>query len=207
MKIGFDIDGVLANFVKAYQPLFVKTTGRDTFAPTDIDGPPEWNWPTLRGYTAEETKTVWDAIRRDETFWLNLEPLHANVDALKLMLRDLEWRHEVYYLTDRGGVDAKRQTKRWLMDNLNYHVAHCEPTVLIAGTGEKGHLARALKLDAYIDDKPENVEDVIAQSPKTRLYYPVFPYNLAHPMVGSIRVDGKHSIATMLDIEIAKGNL
>ncbi len=205
MKIGFDIDGVLANFVAAYQPLFVKTTGRNDFLINDITAPPCWDWPTLRGYTEKETKAVWDIIKRDDTFWMNLPAFEDSVLSLKSVLKVLELQHEVYYLTDRAGIDVKRQTKFWLIDKLNYiGRAHTEPTVLITATGEKGHVARALKLDAYIDDKPSNVEDVVRESPNTRMYYLNKRYNQDFPVVGARRIGG---LANMLDAEISSGNL
>jgi uncharacterized HAD superfamily protein len=205
MKIGFDIDGVLADFIPSYQALFVSLTGRNTFMAGDVYNPPEWNWPSLRGYTEAETKAVWDAIRRNETFWLSLKPMTNNVEALRSVLVDLEHRHEVYYVSDRSGIDAKRQTKRWLMEQLQYHRAHTEPTVLLTGSGEKGHIARALRLDVFIDDKTENVQDIIDESPRTRVYFPATSYNSDVPR--SIRVGRYTAVGALLDTEIAAGNL
>lgn len=204
MRIGFDIDGVLANFVKHYQELTVAVTGNDLFHVGDLTNPPCWDWPELRGYTKEEMSLVWGHIKRDETFWLNLPSIEENVDALGLMLRDLEMKHEVYYVTSRVGVNVKRQTKLWLIDKLRYlGRVHSEPTVLISG--EKGEIAHALKLDAYIDDNYDNVRDVVQQSPATTTYLLNRSYNEAFTQgIGHIRVP---ALAAMLDAEIAKGRL
>lgn len=207
MRIGFDIDGVLANFVKAYQHLCVQVTGKDLFVPSDVYDPPCWDWPQFRGYTDAEVSTVWAIIKRDDTFWLNLEPHENNVSALSAVLLDLERKHDVYYVTSRVGVGAKRQTKLWLMDHLRYH-ARCrtEPTVLISR--EKGKIAHALKLDAFLDDNWDNVVDVVNTSPATRTYLLNRSYNTR----GAISVGNQHytrvdTLGQMLDKEISLGNL
>ena len=135
---------------------------------------------------------------------MNLAGFEDNLSSLKAVLRDIERRHEVYYITDRIGIDVKRQTKMWLIEHLNYlGRAHTEPTVLIT-KGSKGPIVRGLALDAYIDDKFENVRDVVADSPTTRMYYLHKRYNEKHDVPGAWRVS---SLASMLDAEIAAENL
>lgn len=195
MRIGFDIDGVLANFVSAYQATFVRLTGRDDFAPGDVDNPPTWHWPELRGYTFEETRAVWASIQVDTTFWMRLQPT-AWWAALVLVLPILEEKHDVYYLTDRPGVAAKRQTEAWLTQWLPYSLMEKTPTVLL--TGKKGWAAAALKLDCYIDDKRENIVDVATQSPMTTPYLLDRRYNQGSVPRAVRRVD---SLAAMFVAE------
>ena len=174
MKIGIDVDGVLADFVRAYQPLFVSVTGRDLFHPGDIDNPPVWEWPTLRGYLHEETREVWNVILKDETFWFNLQPFAENCMAIMEFFHtgqaDL---HDVYFITSRPGVDTKFQTEQWLMT----HPRVIDSTVLIAAHRTKGILAKALQLDCYIDDNYDNCVDVVRESPTTRCYLLHRSYN------------------------------
>lgn len=174
MRIGLDIDGVLADFISAYQATFVRLTGRDDFLPEDIDNPPTWHWPTLRGYTDVETAAVWASIKVDPTFWVRLQPTHF-WSALVLVLPILEEKHDVYYMTDRSGVAAKRQTETWLTQWLPYTIIGKEPTVLL--TSRKGLAAAALMLDCYIDDKLENIVNVAVQSPETTPYLLDRQYN------------------------------
>lgn len=171
LRLGFDIDGVLAEFTPAYQRLFIETTGRDDFHPGDGVNPPDWNWPELRGYTREEVDTVWATIRRDPTFWLNLQPT-KHTSTLRALIEHLERTHEVYFITSRMGDRVKRQTELWLYEHLGY-LMNCRgvwPTVLIVGTGEKGAVCKALKLDAYIDDNWDNVVDCATTAPKTKTF-------------------------------------
>lgn len=179
MRIGFDIDGVLADFVPAYQKLHVDVTGRDTFLPGDNVDPPIWDWPELRGYTRKETSDVWGRIGPDPTFWLNLAPM-SNVGTLRKIIKHLERTHEVYFITSRSGNRVKRQTEIWLFEHLGYPL-NCPgvwPTVLIVGSNEKGAMCKALKLDLYIDDNWDNVVDCAKTAPKTRTFLLNRKYNM-----------------------------
>ena len=177
LRIGFDIDGVLANFVRSYQKLFIRLTGEDRFLPGDIEDPPCWDWPTLRGYTEEQTALVWGAIKTDPAFWLNLEPT-SDVGLLRLLIRQLERKHDVYYVTSRVGERAKRQSELWLFSQLRYPLSvgpEVWPTVLISS--EKGECCHALKLDVYVDDNFDNVVDCLKKSVHTRTYLLEKRYN------------------------------
>lgn len=207
MRIGFDIDGVLANFVKSYQTLIIKETGKDLFAPDDVNNPPCWDWPQYRGYTDAEIGRVWGVIKRDETFWMNLEPHADSCASLIQMLRTLERKHELYFITARVGPSVKQQTRIWLFEHLHYFNIGGQPTVLISG--EKGEVAHALKLDAYVDDNFDNAVDVVHKSPTTNTYLLNKSYNVGfecHPVVGPsyTRID---TVGQMFDKEIAKGRL
>lgn len=61
--------------------------------------------------------------------------------------------HDVYYITNRMGQQAKYQTELWLYNaGMNY------PTVLMAAN--KLPIIESLGLDFYIDDKPETVYEL-----------------------------------------------
>ena len=165
MKVGFDIDGVLANFYVAYQEKMIEVTQRDLFRPGDDLDPPTWDWDTFRGYTKEEHRSTWDAIVGDRNFWFYLSslPFAGSVGDISTK------HHDVYFITNRVGVAVKRQTEHWLKTVLGVAI----PTVLITSdqTGvDKGVIADALKLDAYVDDKAENVNQVVMHSDNTRTY-------------------------------------
>lgn len=200
MRIGFDIDGVLANFAKAYQNTVVAITGRDLFHPGDITNPPCWDWPQFRGYTEEEIKRVWMFISNVDTFWMNLEPFENNVGVLDCMLAELSGQHEIYFITNRSGARVKWQTELWLEDHLRFGETSDYPTVLISG--QKGEVAHALKLDAYIDD---NIADVAAKSPDTAAYLLNRSYNTDFASTSSFtRVN---TLGEMFDEEIRKGRM
>lgn len=188
LRIGFDVDGVLANFVRIYQQLFVKHTGIDLFKPGDIEDPPCWDWPQYRGYDAAAVKTVWGIIKTDPAFWMKLEPL-PDASLLRMFIRQLERKHEVYYITSRVGDRVKRQSEMWLFEQLRYHFTvgpEVWPTVLISS--DKGACAKALKLDVYVDDNMDNVNGCALKSPQTRTYL----INRRYNALGAPTGDGNH---------------
>lgn len=169
MRIGFDVDGVLAAFVPAYQKKCVEVGGRNLFHPQDIYDPPCWDWPQLRGYTDEEVGEVWRQIKEDGEFWLRLKSL-PGVAALRAALSSFLKDAEIYFVTSRVGIDVKWQTEMWLLERFDVI-----PTVLISSA--KGLCCHALKLDAYVDDNWDNIVAVSEQSPKTRAYLLDYAYN------------------------------
>lgn len=172
MKIGFDVDGVLANFNPGYIQQCIDVTGRNLFLPGDDVNPPVWDFAGLRGYTIGEMNEAKKSIKESSDFWQSLPGYADNCEALaKFWFQDWNGEHDVYFITHRGGVTAKVQTERWLM------YQGIDPTVLIVGAQEKGNVARALSLDVYVDDYYPNCEDVVRTSPLTRCYVLDRAYN------------------------------
>lgn len=167
MRIGFDVDGVLANFCDAYETACIQAAeGKNLFQPWSLqDGPVTWNWPEHYGYTKEEVGRVWQMIKNSNHFWSDLTALPDMLVLERWLVKN--WRanviDEMYFVTSRPGINAKAQTEDWFLNKGNGIFA----TVLISD--EKGLIAKGLNLDFYVDDKIENVESVIEHSPKTRV--------------------------------------
>jgi 5'(3')-deoxyribonucleotidase len=156
--IGVDIDGVLAEFNSGFAARLRAVTGRDLL-PEDITNPPVWNWPTHFGYTEQEVSKAWDDCWQDPEFWLNLDAI-GWVDMFFEDLAELD--ADVYFITDRKGINVKLQTECWLQEY------GCEaPTVLIAG--DKGPLAKALRLTHFLDDRDKNCQ-AVAEATDTQVF-------------------------------------
>lgn len=168
MRIGVDIDGVLANFTDAYAKILTKQTGVK-FPKLSAEWPTVWYWEREAGITKLQERAAWKEIE-DTHFWGVLIPLPGAIEALQHLNVMAQTGHEVYFITSRPGARAKHLTEMWLRGHgVEY------PTVIIAH--EKGPLAAALKLDVFIDDKMENVRDVANARDKTRVYIIDSPYN------------------------------
>src|SRR3990167_1842049 len=110
-------DGVLANFIPAYQQLILEVSGVNRFHPNDDKHPPCWDWPEYRGYSKDVINAAWARIRGCHDFWLSLgETTHCS--TLRMCIFDLMRFHDIYFVTSRVGKDAKWQTEQWLILHL-----------------------------------------------------------------------------------------
>jgi 5'(3')-deoxyribonucleotidase len=158
LRIGVDVDGVLADFNTSFIERVIKVTGIDRFGKGFI--PTTWNYPESVGYSPEEVAAVWEDIKGDPYFWRNL-PAYAHTAQVLTYLSHLQHiGHDVYFITARPGVVAKKQTEEWLQYKCRMqYLAAPSPTVLISSN--KGLCAQVLNLDIYVDDRVENVLDVL----------------------------------------------
>lgn len=159
MKIGIDIDGVLADFNRSFKELIKAQTGIE-LPPLNDSYPATWSYHTDAGVTEEQDNALWDYIGRSP-FWGTLLPL-KDAPAILAWLNTLGSEgHSVYFITSRNGDMAKYWTELW----LRLHGMET-PTVLISSN--KGNIAKGLRLDAFIDDRPENNYEVLQTAKKTK---------------------------------------
>lgn len=171
MRLGIDIDGVLADFNASFVKLVPEVTGRSLFPPYPFDIT-TWQYPQSYGYTADEESMVWRRVCSNPTFWQSLPAYEDAVESLRLLAARAHDGDDIYYVTSRPGVVAKRQTEKWLRQN---GLAD-RPTVLISG--KKGMCAEALDLQFYIDDRDVNVRDVAeTRGEKTKTFLLDRPWN------------------------------
>lgn len=128
--------------------------------------PIDWEGSNLQ-MSAEEYKQFWTKSATIPNFWFKIEPLPSFDYDTIMLLRELIYRHDVFFVTNRyatPGPSPMKQTKHWFYVNAQIH----SPNVLIAK--DKGPMAAVLELDAFIDDRPKNCTDVLAARPNARVY-------------------------------------
>ena len=190
MKIGIDCDGVLANFNHAFVELTVRVLGKDLYpGPAGTFDIFTWNYPEFFGYTSSDVTKVWDHLKSDPDFWLNIPAYKNTKQAMKVLANLQQSNNDIYFITNRMGVNAKRQTEKWL-DRFDMM-----PTTVLLSK-EKGFCATALALDAYIDDKWENCVDVAMQNDTIKVFCMDQPWN--HTKVSDLKIIRVSSILEML---------
>lgn len=192
MRIGVDIDGVLADFNKAFIERIIHVTKRDLFPkrPFEI---PTWHYAEHYGYSPAEVAQVWSSIATSSFFWSSLPPYSDTQEALKYLGERIRFGDDVYFITARLGIDAKKQTEQWL--ETHFPTAHVPPlTVLISS--QKDLCAEALDLDVYIDDRDLNVENVWKlRANMTRIFLMDRPWNRNYQSPNVTRVSSVVGIA------------
>ena len=140
----FDVDGVLADFIRGFTEEAVKL-GLLEKSWTTVEHP-EWDFGNMNG---EQIGKVWQRINHTPNWWVSLNAM-PDVDG-EVIKRINGLGSEVVYCTHReaGFPNTQAQTRRWLQSiGIDY------PNVITSK--RKGEVARALDITHAIDDKVEN---------------------------------------------------
>ncbi len=158
LRIGIDLDGVVANFISGFEESAHHKLGPETDGHTDPDQ------AMVDQLTTSEMKRVWNAIQETPNWWTYLAPYEPEqLKRLYSLARRHKW--EVFFLTRRpqtAGETVQFQTQWWL-EREGFPL----PSVVTV-PGSRGELANALRLDLVIDDQLLNCIEIISAS-KTRV--------------------------------------
>ena len=183
LRIGFDLDGVLADMeselVRQAETIFgeamtqklqerAAVAGADSSDDADSQKPAS-EGDTLAGttppilklsMTSRQERRLWRHVATIENFWESLAEIEPGiVSRLAEMTAARRW--EIIFLTKRpqtAGLTAQVQSQRWL-EAKGFPL----PSVYVV-QGSRGRIAAALGLDIVIDDRPENCLDVVVDS-------------------------------------------
>ena len=182
LRIGFDMDGTLADLSSAYAEVEERLFGpidvvHEQPAPEEREqeqhqeegtAPPaatnNYNPPPQPRRSAERRASrrekVWKAIEATPNFWTTLKPIDPGViTRLHQLTADYHW--EVFFITQRpatAGRTVQWQTHTWLVQH-----GFAMPSV-IPLSRSRGKAAAALQLDYLVDDSPQNCVDVLSDS-------------------------------------------
>ena len=184
LRIGFDLDGVLADMdselLRQSEALFgepmtrrleeqpAEAGGAGSAAPDATDpaagtpeAAPEFATPVIQlNMTSRQQRRLWHHVETVENFWEGLEEIEPGIiQRLATLAIDRRW--EIIFLTKRpetAGATAQVQSQRWLASK-----GFTLPSVFVV-QGSRGRIAASLALDIVVDDRPENCLDVVVDS-------------------------------------------
>jgi hypothetical protein len=154
LRVGFDLDGVVADFPKAFVEIAAKVLGREAIRR------PISPMPDFDAMSPADAKRVWRVITETPNWWLGLEPYEPDQIA-RLYQLTRRYRWEVSFLTSRlptAGDSVQFQSQAWLETHGFYMPA------VVTVPGSRGEVANALRLDVVIDDQFLNCLEVISAS-------------------------------------------
>ena len=169
--IGVDLDDVLAAFIPLYVELANKRFGRPAIGTDPID----WEWSNMLP-DKDEQALVWGDFDLIPNVWETLGVV-PGVDP-RLVYR-LDQKHTVYFPTARreSAPDSTlKQSAYWIKKHFGIDF----PQVIVSY--EKGPLARALKYDYFIDDRPKNCIDIKLALPACKVFLKTSSHNLHYDM-------------------------
>jgi uncharacterized HAD superfamily protein len=156
LKIGVDIDGVIADFTGGARRFFKEKFG----GPSDSVVQTGWGFDSLSTsefqMPADHEAVLWEHVDATPNWWCSLEPEKGTSS-----LAEVAANHDVYFITNRkskhydNGMSVRQQTQYWLRSNFGIEF----PTLIMIK--DKGPIVRDLQLDYFIDDRDSNLESII----------------------------------------------
>ena len=172
-NIGFDLDGILANFHFGFSQVANRLFGSPIVE--DINEVKAYRWGDW-GYPLDKKQhnKVWREIDENvPSFWFNLSPLVENAIFHRMKIMESNG-YNFFFITSRkntAGRSALDQTKAWIESCTALRSFSVIPS------HRKGGILDRAEIDYFIDDLPENIIEASIEAPKCKSFLLVRPYN------------------------------
>lgn len=178
MKIGFDLDEVLAGFIeqflKYYNLGFKTDYKRENIRHYDL-------WKVFGVERNFMINLVYGFYK--SSFFKNIKPIDGSIDGVEY----LKGRGDLYIVTSRENV-VRVDTIKWLDRYFSKHFKGIEFTDdnVIAGKSlKKSDICRMLRLDAMIEDRAEYADECAKEGIETLLMD--CPWNREYKEAGKVK--------------------
>ncbi len=167
MRLGIDLDGVVADFNTGWIDRYNEQFGSGV----SLDQVDRWDViPSLTHFRHMGEFWHWAADLDGASLFRHLEPYPEAIPALQRLSRD----HQIVIVTTKPRF-ATHDTFAWIAE---HHI----PTREVHITGRKW----TVDCDVYLDDGPHNLEDLVEHRPTAAVFRFVRPWN--EPVAGAIDV-------------------
>jgi hypothetical protein len=157
LRIGIDIDGVLADFRTAFRTAAMQCLRHDIEDSGDFE--------TLGPLSPDDVRRVWEHIAKTQNWWMDVPAYEPDqIARLYSVMRAAGW--EIFFMTKRppsAGDSVQFQTQWWI-ERFGFYL----PAVMTV-PGSRGDIANGLRLDMIIDDQLINCAEVISAAPTKAL--------------------------------------
>lgn len=153
MRIGIDVDGVLACFTDGFCDLAERKLGKTVSRTPDC-----WEWAD-KYLTKEEQGVLWSHIKSTPSWWGRLRPVDSTPATLKTLDRWVDLNYDLYAITTRPGAGVQRVTMDWLVSEFGISI----PVIVTRNAEHKAEVAAALKLTHFVDDNVDNCREVMGR--------------------------------------------
>ena len=148
-RIGFDIDGVLADFRSAFHQAAVRCLRHD-IEDDDLE--------TLGPLSPTDVRKVWEYIAKSQNWWMEVPAYEPDqIARLYSLTRAGGW--EVFFMTKRppSAGDSVQFQSQWWIERFGFYL----PAVMTV-PGSRGDIANGLRLDIIVDDQLINCVEVVS---------------------------------------------
>lgn len=169
MRLGIDLDGVVADFNNGWIERYNSEFG----AVVSIDEVDAWGViPALTHFRHMGEFWRWASDMEGASLFRHLDPYPEALPALGR----LSSRHHIVIITTKPAF-AIHDTFEWIAE-------HRLPTREVHVTPRKWEV----ECDVYLDDGPHNLDELVQQRPSALICRYARPWN--HPIDGTLSVDG-----------------
>ena len=168
MRIGIDVDGVLADFVNGFCDLAERKLGKVVGRTPD-----RWEWADDY-LTQEEQAELWKHIKANPYWWGTLKPIDTTGGSRRILDRWANLRYDIYAITTRVGDGALYSTMDWLIEEF-FPI----PVIITRNAIDKAKVAEALRLTHFVDDNADNCRAVMERWPEAKTCLFAASHNLS----------------------------
>lgn len=177
MKIGIDIDEVLANHMDKLNEFYFKKTGKK-YSKEDYKN---YNWWETWGTTREEATKIDDEFKKSE-FFSEISVIPGAKEAIE----NLSENHELVIITSRP-VESKRLTSDWFNKNFN----NFKSKIIHSGDfwgkiKTKAEICNSLSISLLIEDHEKYAKECAGKGIKVILFDKPWNQNIEHENIARV---------------------